>query len=117
VTTAGYGRVSVEDPLERGPDGIELWIVEARFGIGGRVAGREEHRVARAQRHLQRLGQPHDHRASGQRPASLDEADVPLGGPGPQCELELADASALTPLPEYLGDAGAVRVRRHRSYW
>ena len=112
-----HGRVrsvAIEDPIEGAEDRVELRIVEARLGIGRCVAGGEQHRVALAQWDLERLGEPHDHPATGERASALDKADVALRRSGAQGELELADTPALAPVAERVGDRCCLRVRRHR---
>jgi hypothetical protein len=109
------GEVAVQDPRQRGADRVELGVVEAGFLVGGGVARREEEGVAFPKGHLQRLGHAHDHGPTRDRAATLDEADVPLGGAGAQGELQLADATAPAPHTQPMGELAVLRLTSHAT--
>ena len=69
----------------------ESGAVQRLLRVGGRVPGLEQQLVAFAQRQAKRLGEADDHLPARRRTAAFDEAEVPLGGPGPQGQLKLAD--------------------------
>ena len=84
------GLVAAEDPVERVAHGPHLRLVEPALRERGRVAGREQQRVALAQRHLELLGEPQHHLGARARAARLDEAEVPRRHARLQREVELA---------------------------
>ena len=66
-----------------------------------------QQRVARAQRHVEPLGQAQQHAAARRRAASLDEAQVAGGDLGLAGELELAEAAPLAPFAQEIAGACA----------
>ncbi|HYH82483.1 MAG TPA: hypothetical protein VEX86_22010 [Longimicrobium sp.] len=67
----------LDDHLDGAAHLRQLRRVEIRFGVFGGVAGGQEQRVALAQRHLQRPGEPRNHVAARLRLPRLHVAEVP----------------------------------------
>jgi hypothetical protein len=91
------GLVTGEDGLERLADGVQVLVAERALGVGGRVSGVQQEQVSLSQRQAEGLGETDHHAPAWDRPAALDEAEVPLTGPRAQGELKLADPAALPP--------------------
>jgi hypothetical protein len=89
--------VTGEDGLERLADGVQVLVAERALGVGGRVSGVQQEQVSLSQRQAEGLGETDHHAPAWDRPAALDEAEVPLTGPRAQGELKLADPAALPP--------------------
>jgi hypothetical protein len=83
--------------------------------IGGCVARRQQQRVSIAKRHLERLGEAQRHPASGLPATALEEADVPLGRPGTQGELELAYPAVNAPSAQGGGELTSLKLGLHRG--
>ncbi|SAL12727.1 hypothetical protein AWB73_00416 [Caballeronia turbans] len=120
VTIDGERRirlVPLQHEIDRAPRGGELRIGQRALAIQRRITGRDEQRVARAQRHVQSLGEAHEHFAARQRAARFDEAQMARGHIGDAREIELAHASALPPFAQQCADArldvGACEGRVH----
>lgn len=71
-----------QDVPQGATDGREFWSVEPVLRVGGRIAPRQQQRVAVAQRHVEALGQAQDHLARRLRPPGLDEAQMARGDLG-----------------------------------
>jgi hypothetical protein len=104
------GHVRVEDVRERGKDRGQARAVKRRLRVGGRVAGLEQQFVALAERQAKRLGKADDHRTAGRRTSAFDEADVPLGGPGPYGQLKLAQPPRGTAFFQRRGEVHAFQL-------
>src|SRR6185312_14396963 len=89
-----------QDALQGRADRSEPGVAEVRLRVGGRVPRRQQQGVALPERNLQRLGQAHHHGPAGDGAPAFDEADVPLRGPGPQREFQLADPAAAAPFAQ-----------------
>ena len=91
-------------------DGLELVGVERPLPVRGRVAGREQERVALAERNVEMLREMEDELTARPRTPGLDEAQVASRHLGFDGEVELADAPALAPVRE-AGHRHAARTR------
>jgi hypothetical protein len=108
------GLVPRQDEIDRGLGGLQGGILQRPLQIDGRIAGREQQRVALAQGHAEMLGQQQDHVAAGLRAAALDEGQVLLRDLRLERELELAETALLPPVTDERADgrgAMAVHVR------
>ena len=99
--------VAAQEPVEHVAHRPHLGIVQVALRKRGRVAGREQECVAVTQRHVEMLGQLHDHLGARPRTAGLDEAHVARGDAGSDREVELAQATPLPPVAEQRADARA----------
>jgi hypothetical protein len=100
----GVGHVGGEDVLERVHHGGQGLVVQRGLRVGGREPGRQQELVSFPQRQLERFPEPDDHLPARHRPAAFDEAQVPLGGTGPQGQLQLAQSAAGPPLAQDPGE-------------
>ena len=100
------GRVSTGRSAAR--TGAIAGVVERALRVGGRVAGREQQRVALAQRHLELLGQVQHQLAAGLRAAGLDEAEVARRDAGLERQVELAEPAPLAPVAQQRAERRAV---------
>ena len=93
--------MSGEDMTERVTDGCELRIIErARLELRG-VTGRQQQPVAVSQGDLEALGEVEHHVGARLRAAGLDEAEMPRRDPCLEREVELAQPTTLTPVPQH----------------
>ena len=65
----------------------------------GCVAGRQQQRVALAERHVEVFGEMQHQLAARLGPSRLDEAQVPCRDVGLDGELQLAESASLAPVP------------------
>ena len=119
TTTAGIGLVAAQDAVDRLAHRAHLRRVEVVLGVGGRVAGGEQQRVAVAQRDVEMLGQLDHHLRARLGPPRLDEAQVPGRHARLEREVLLAHPPPAAPVAQQASDAGAVGDRgghgRHAS--
>jgi hypothetical protein len=81
-------------------------IVKRALREHRREAGRQQHRVALAQRQLEMVAEVEQHVAAGRGPAGLDEAQVPGRDLGVEREVELAHAALQAPFAQPLSNGG-----------
>ncbi len=111
--------MACEDGLECLAHGVQVLVAECALGVGGRVPSVQQEQVSLSQWQTKGLGQADHHSPAGNRPAVLDETEVPLGGPGQHGELKLADPAPLPPTAQFRSEAllpgGPARhgARRH----
>ncbi len=97
--------VAGQDGVDGGAYVLHLRSVQRSFRVGGRVAGRDQQRVARSYGHLEVLGEAQHHLTAGLGPAGFDEADVPGRGVRGQRQLQLAEPATLAPVAKQRADA------------
>lgn len=93
-------QMPLKDALQRRTHRVEPGIVERRLPVRRGVTGGEQQAVTLAERQVKRLRQPHHHGPARYGTAALDEAQMTLGRPGAQGELQLAQPPARTPLAQ-----------------
>jgi hypothetical protein len=111
VTVDHDGRerlVRTQEALERLAHRAHLRLVEVALAVGRRVAGREQQRVALAQRNLERGRELDDHLGARTRAAGLDEAQVARRDARLEAEVELAEPAPLAPFAQQRADGGAL---------
>ena len=96
--------VALEDQVDRRPHRRHRLVVEVVALERGRVAGREQHPVALAQRHLEPLGEVQHHRRARPRAPRLDEREVPRRHVRVERELELREPAPLPPVAQQRPD-------------
>lgn len=96
----GGGQVSVEQAAQPGHDGGHRRVLRRPGAVARRVTTGEQKLVAGPDRDLEVLRQPHDHLRGRPRPSGLDVAEVPRADLGLVRQLELAEPTALAPLPQ-----------------
>jgi len=112
------GRVrllALEDEREDAAHVDQLGRVQPALGIGGRVAGGQQHGVAVAERHLERAGQQVHHLAAGLGAAGLEEAEVARGDLGLGGERELAHPARGAPVADERSEGGGDRRHGRQS--
>ena len=118
ISTAGYGSW----PFSSASIAPRNVCISGACEIGGVVRrcvpGRDEQRVAIAQRYVEMLGEVQDHLAARPRPARLHEAQVPGRHARRVRELELAEAPARAPVAQQLTDGyrDGLGDHAHRRY-
>ena len=97
--------VAAQHGFDRMARGIQLRIRKRPFAEQRREAGRDEQRIALAQRHVEPLGEMQHHLAAGLRAARFDEAQVARGDVRVERERHLAQSPALPPRAQQRADA------------
>ena len=100
----GKGLVAAEEPVEGIAHRGHLLRVERRGGVHRRVAGGEQQAVALAERHVEAIGEVQHELAARLRTPGLHEAEVAGGHLGFNGEVELAEASPLSPVAQQRSD-------------
>ena len=72
----GIGLLPLQDELEGPPDVRDLGRVQTALSVGGRIAGRHQHRVAIAERDVEHAREELDHVPDRAGAARLEEAEV-----------------------------------------
>ena len=97
--------VGGEQALDRRLHELHRGVVERALRVAGRVPGREQERVALAQRHVEVVREGEDELGARLRPAGLDEAQVTGRHPDVEGEVHLAAPPPGPPLPHQLTHA------------
>ena len=106
--------MAAQDLVDGLADGLELVGVEGALPVRGCVAGREQERVALAQRNVEMLREMEHELAARAGATGFDEAQMASGHLRFDGEVELADAPALAPVTKQVTDPWRRRGDGHR---
>ena len=104
IASAGYGSCPASTRSIALRAASSAGSSSARCGNTGAKPGRDQQRVALAQRHVELLGEPQHHVARRLRPPGFEKAEMAGRNLGVAGKVELAEAAALTPLAEVMAD-------------
>jgi hypothetical protein len=112
---AGVGLVGREHAVDALAHRGHLGVVERAFRVDRGEPSGQQQLILFAQWHVERVGEAQHHGPARRRPSRLDEADVARRHVGLECEVQLAEPSALSPLAHQRAERGGGGGGHHAS--